>query len=136
MERKKQIQKAFFEELGLVIDQTKQGLGSSNDGNTARRFFDDWETSARLTSFNEDLLHRFKVLLDTISCGFEINIEKYRIYALETAEVFVKLYPWYPMPPTVHKILIHGHEIIQTALLPIGQLSEEAQEARNKEFKR
>lgn len=39
------------------------------------------------------------------------------------------------MPPSVHKILIHGPEIVVNALLPIGQLSEEAQEARNKDFK-
>ncbi|KAF0705555.1 nucleolar transcription factor 1-A-like [Aphis craccivora] len=31
---------------------------------------------------------------------------------------------------------IHGPEIIESALLPIGQLTEEAQEARNKDFKR
>lgn len=40
------------------------------------------------------------------------------------------------MPPTLHKLFIHGPEIIDSALLPIGQLSEEAQEARNKDFKK
>lgn len=40
------------------------------------------------------------------------------------------------MPVTVHKILVHSVDIIQTALLPIGQLSEEAQEARNKDCRR
>lgn len=37
-----------------------------------------------------------------------------------------------PMTPTMHKILIHGAIVIKNALLPIGQLSEEAAEARNK----
>jgi len=36
----------------------------------------------------------------------------------------------------MHKFFIHGPEIIESALLPIGQLTEEAQEARNKDFKR
>lgn len=40
------------------------------------------------------------------------------------------------MPTTVHKILIHSPQVIATAILPIGQLSEEAQEARNKDIKR
>jgi len=31
------------------------------------------------------------------------------------------------MPPSVHKILIHGSLAIKYALVPIGQLSEEAQ---------
>lgn len=37
--RKSSIQKAFKEELNLLIDRPKQGMGNSNDGNTARRFF-------------------------------------------------------------------------------------------------
>ncbi|KAJ4452203.1 hypothetical protein ANN_03721 [Periplaneta americana] len=37
--------------------------------------------------------------------------------------------------PTMHKILIHGPTVIENALLPIGQLSEEAAEARNKHFR-
>jgi hypothetical protein len=40
------------------------------------------------------------------------------------------------MPASVHKILLHGSKIIDSHLLPIGELSEEAQEARNKDFKR
>lgn len=40
------------------------------------------------------------------------------------------------MPATVHKILVHSTEVIKAALLPIGQLSEEAQEARNKGCRR
>lgn len=36
------------------------------------------------------------------------------------------------MTSTMHKILIHGAVITKNALLPIGQLSEEAAEARNK----
>lgn len=40
------------------------------------------------------------------------------------------------MPPSMHKVLIHGADIIKSLNVPIGQLSEEAQEARNKDFKR
>ena len=40
------------------------------------------------------------------------------------------------MPVTVHKFLIHGAKVIENASLPIGQLTEEAQEANNKIFKR
>lgn len=39
------------------------------------------------------------------------------------------------MTPTLHKILVHGTTIIKLALLPIGQLSEEAAEARNKHLR-
>lgn len=46
--------------------------------------------------------------------------------------MYIELYSCYPMSPTVHKILLHESTIIANALLPIGQLSEEAAEARNK----
>jgi hypothetical protein len=39
------------------------------------------------------------------------------------------------MPSSVHKILLHGSLVISAALLPIIQMSEEAQEARNKDLK-
>lgn len=39
------------------------------------------------------------------------------------------------MSPTLHKILIHGPTVIEKALLPIGALSEEAAESRNKHFR-
>ena len=39
------------------------------------------------------------------------------------------------MPALVHKILLHGQEIIEQTIFRIGTLSEEAQEARNKEYK-
>ncbi|XP_037938632.1 uncharacterized protein LOC119672298 isoform X1 [Teleopsis dalmanni] len=40
------------------------------------------------------------------------------------------------MSTTLHKILIHSANVINSSLLPIEQLSEEAQEARNKDCRR
>lgn len=39
------------------------------------------------------------------------------------------------MPTALHKLFIHGPQIVHYALLPIGQMSEDAQESRNKDFK-
>ena len=39
------------------------------------------------------------------------------------------------MAQTVHKVLIHGDDIVQRQTLPIGLMSEEAQETRSKDFK-
>lgn len=43
-----------------------------------------------------------------MSSGFEIDINKFEVYAFETAKLYVKNYDWYKMPPAVHKVLIHG----------------------------
>lgn len=40
------------------------------------------------------------------------------------------------MSATVHKVLIHGADIANVAIVPIGKLSEEASEARNKDFRK
>lgn len=134
-ETKEKLQKAFKEEMGLLVDVPKAGFGNTNDGNTSRRFFADPECSSRITGINVDLIKRFKVILEVISSGNNIDVEKFEAYANETAKIYVDLYGWHPMSPTIHKILIHGGEVIAHALLPIGQLSEEAAEARNKHFR-
>lgn len=133
--KKKEIQTRFRNEIGLLVDMPKANFGNTNDGNTSRRFFEDPKLASDITGIDYELIYRLKVILETISSGYEIDLEKYEKYAEETAGLYVKLYPWHPMTPTLHKILVHGSEIIKSALLPIGQLSEEAAEARNKHFR-
>jgi len=40
------------------------------------------------------------------------------------------------MHSSVHKLLFHGADIIEHAIVPIGQLSKEVHETRNKDFKK
>lgn len=56
-----------------------------------------------------------------MASGYDINLEKFENYTLKTAEHFISLHPWYYMPASVHKVLIHGTDVIRSALLPIGQ---------------
>lgn len=132
---KKRIQLQLHSRLGLIVDKPKPGFGSSNDGNTARRFMENAAVVAEICQINIRLLHRFHVILQTLSSGYDIDSEKFHHYAIETAKLFSSLYPWYPMPTSVHRVLLHGSQIISSFILPIGQLSEEAQEARNKDIK-
>lgn len=130
---KKEIQDKFKRILGLNIDVVKQGMGTTNDGNTSRRFFKDPAITSEITGVNKDLIHRFGIILDTINSGAAIDPLKFENYCRETASLYVELYKWYYMPNTVHKILWHGGTIISASILPIGMLTEEAQEARNKD---
>lgn len=134
-ERKKLIIDRCRKELGILVDQPKPGYGTTNTGNTARVFFRNAEKAADITGVDIEIIHRFHIILQTISSGYEIDAEKFEKYTMETAEKYIKLYSWYYMPISVHKILIHGADIISHAILPIGQLGEEAQEAKNKDFK-
>lgn len=114
----------------------KQGSGSTNDGNTARTFFRNYKKVSEITGFDEQLLKRMYVLLQVMASGRYIITDRFRDYAKDTAELYVKSYPWYYMPVAFHVILFHGADIIERFLLPIGCMSEEAQESRNKDLKR
>lgn len=70
-----------------------------------------------------------------MASGKKINCDEFEKYARETAKLYVEKYPWWYMPPSVHKVLIHGSSVIKSFLVPIGQLSEEALEAGNKDFR-
>jgi len=74
--------------------------------------------------------------LTNISFPYFILGVEFNNYAFKTAQLFISKYPWFYLPASVHKILIHGTQIVENAILPIGLLSEEAQEARNKDMKR
>lgn len=134
-ERKVTIQRRFRIETGLIVDVPKAGFGNSNDGNTSRRFFGDPQKAAEITGIDYNLIFRLKIILEVISSGYKVNLKKFADYCWDTAKVYVSLYDWHPMSPTMHKILMHGATVMEKALLPIGLLSEEAAEARNKHFR-
>lgn len=121
--------------MGLLVDIPKAGFGNTNDGNTSRRFFSDPQTTSRITGVDTNLIKKCNIILETLSSGHKIDTKKFENFAEQTAKLYVELYGWYPMTPTMHKILRHGATIIDHAILPIGQLSEEAAEARNKHFR-
>lgn len=113
------------------------GSGTTNDGNTARTFFSNPEKTAAITGLDSGLIQRFGTILRVLACGEPINIEAFESFARLTAEMYVELYGWYNMPSSVHKLLLHGAEIIKHFnVIPIGKLSEEASEARNKDFRK
>lgn len=136
-DRKATIQVAIRRETGLLLDVVKQGSGSTNNGNAARRFFENHIKSAEITGIDAELLRKICVILQCISSGLKINIAKFRKFCYDTAKLYVDLYPWYYMPSALHKILLHGPDIVQHfSMMPIGFLSEEASEARNKDFRK
>lgn len=102
----------------------------------ARRFFSAPEKVAEITGINEELLRRFATILTALTSCQELDEEKFNCFAHETAKIFIEKYNWYRMPPSVHKILFHGAQVVRTMLLPIGMFSEEAQEASNKIYKK
>lgn len=134
--RKNYIQTEFKAKLGLIVDKPKPGYGSTNDGNTARRFFSNVNLSSSITGVDKELITKFSIILRTIASGKKINIVKFGQLLDETRTLYLKLYDWYYMPSSVHKLLVHGKDIIQNFDIPIGKLAEDALEARHKEIRK
>lgn len=52
--------------MGLIVDVPKQGSGTSNDGNTARRSFCDPQLTAEIARINEELIRKLHTILQAI----------------------------------------------------------------------
>lgn len=112
-----------------------QDLGTQMTVTRPEDFFESWDSLQKITGIDENLINKCKIILETISSGHKIDLSKFSLYCKETAKLYVKLYGWHPMSPTIRKIIEYGATVIEHALLPIGQLSEEAAKARNKHFR-
>jgi hypothetical protein len=74
-QRKLEIQEEFRNKMGLLVDIPKPGCGNTNYGNTSRRYFAHPELAGAITSFEVNLIHRLKVILEVLSSGYKINTE-------------------------------------------------------------
>ena len=84
----------------------------------ARRFFQNYELSADITRLNKNLITKWWVICQALSSKYQIKTTNFNEYCTDTAKMVVEKYGWYYMPASV----------IANMNIPIGQLSEEAQE--------
>lgn len=131
-EEKKRICHELKTELGLNVDCPAQGTGTTNNGNTARRFFADPENVSRITGVDGRLIHQLSVILCALNSGYDIISTAFDDYAKNTANLFVQLYNWYYMPVSMHKMLMHGSQVIESLCMSVGHASEEGIEGTHK----
>lgn len=124
-----QILKNGTQEVHLGKNRKKREKTKYIKGN---KFFVFFKKSAEITGMNESLIKRLYIILQVLASGENINPEK---FAKETANLFIDLYGQYYMSASIHKIRMHGADVIKSFIFPIGNLSEEAAEARNRHFR-
>lgn len=61
-----------------------------------------------VTGINRELLSRSRLISEIIASAHGVDIEEFFSLCSETCELNISLFDWYPMSPTLHKILIHG----------------------------
>ena len=132
--RKKLVQENLRKSLNIIADVPRiGGSGTSNDGNSSRIAFRNYKTFSEATDVDVGLVRSLSTILELLSSSDrQINSEAFHQYCTSTAKLFVDLYPWFYMPSSLHKILVHSHQIVTHFSIPIGSLSEEALETRNK----
>ncbi|KAJ8676951.1 hypothetical protein QAD02_012738 [Eretmocerus hayati] len=126
------IQQCLKSRIGVVVNKPKRGFGNTNSGNTSRKFFKNTDIVADITGFSVCLLVRIATILGVISCGEAVNIGAFRRYCIDTAREFVRLYPWYYIPTTLHLLLIHGCLFLRKFDPALGLYSEEPLESSHK----
>lgn len=120
--------------MGLLVDVVRPNSGTTNDGNTARTVLSDKYrgTFAQILGIPQWFLDDIYIILVVLSCGLPVDVNKFGDFCMSLATKYVQYFNWYPMTVTLHKILVHGKDIIRNSAVPIGLLSEQAGEARNK----
>jgi hypothetical protein len=128
----------IWEQLALKVDFPKLGgSGSSNDGNTAGRAFSEKYQNkfAEILGLELWLVKGLSTIPSAINSGLPINTDKFGEYCSSLGNHYAQKYNWYHMPVTLHKLLLHGKEVVKGSTLPIGMLSEQAGESRNKLYR-
>ena len=134
--RKEYIQNEFWKELSLRVDVPKAGgCGSTNDGNTSRRAFTEYDKFSKVLGVDTELIFRMRIILICLSCQLSLNLDKFEEYCFQTGQLYQSKYPWLPMTPTVHKVIVHSKQIMQNTALPVGYFGEDTAESRNKIYK-
>lgn len=132
-ERKKRIQTEIRQRIGLLVDVVRPNSGTTNDGNSARTALSDKYRAifTEILGLDAWLIDGLYIILVAISCEYSIDAKKFGNFCRQLAERYVQSYNWHPMTVTIHKILVHGEEIITSCSLPVDMLSEQAAESRN-----
>lgn len=72
--------------------------------NISRRFFCNVKLAAEITGVSINLIYRLNITLQTIFSMFEIDTQQFGKYTMDTAKLYVELYPWPSMTPTLRII--------------------------------
>ena len=127
-ERKLLVKKAFKRELNLIVDSGSDP-GKTLSGNVARKAFENPVVFAQIIGVSPMLVSNLDVIWRT---KYQINGKEFEVFCKQTLSIYMSEVGWYNIPPTIHKILVHGRDIVDACPVALGLTSEECSEANNK----
>jgi hypothetical protein len=135
-DRKKIIQARIKSEFNVHVDMPRDGgAGTSNTGNVARRLFENPVKLAENLELDVQMIKDFKTIMIALNCHEEIDPEKFQVVCDRICNTYRSVYPWARMTSAIHKVLYHAANIMRVAPLPLGVLSEEGGESKNKDYR-
>ena len=133
----------FF--LGIQVHKVKKTGGTSNDGNTARVFFQNPELTADLLELPREFVCALALLWKLIRCTHELDLEKVKLAVERFKASFWGNFrdasntkrgrdgiTWFYIASSVHRLSEHLVELLEACPMPPGMLSEEGSESNNK----
>ena len=131
--------------LGIEVDKVKKTGGTTNDGNTARVFFENPELTAELLELPKELVCSLALLWKIIRSSHEVDLEKVKLAVERFQTAFFTHFrdltntdrrregiTWYYIASSVHRLSEHLVELLEECPFPPGMLSEEGSESNNK----
>ena len=109
------------------------------DGNMARRILRDHpDVLAEECCVPVEFVKGFYVIWVALASRLPICPLKFQNYCDRIKAVYLENVSWYPLSPTLHKVLEHGSQVLELFpdSLTSGMLSEEPAEASNKDVKK
>ena len=117
--RKEERKKRMHDEIGLLVDTPRAGgSGTSNTGNTARKAFQNESKFAEILGIDPELIHRIHLKLIAVNADILLDLNSFREYGRQTAELWVNKYPHFCMPVSLHQLFILSWEAFPYSLLP------------------
>ena len=101
--RQLEIHRKFRSETGLLIDVVKQGHGKR--WKRGPEIFRRSGKTASISGLKKDLIERCATILRALSSGYEIDVEAFRNFTVETARYYVAEYAFYYMQASVHEVI-------------------------------
>lgn len=92
---------------------------------------------SQITGIRVDFIENLAFLLRSISSSGPVDIKSFEKKSRFVYDIYAKNYSLIAnVKPTVHKLLVHGSQLLQLSKIPLGSLSEQALESRNKYIKK
>ena len=78
------------------------------------------------------LVSNLDVIRRALALNQQINPLKFGDLWKKMLDQYMTNVSWYDIPPSLHRVLVHGKEIVEATPLPIGLTSEEGAESNTK----